>query len=173
MIVEKESGMPEASGPVPRDAALIGFLAERLRNAILATAPEERPVTIRDFPRGSCGDAALLLGTLLSDCGLGEFMHVGGERGDKSDQTWCTHGWIKQDSLIVDITADQFAEIDTPIIVSRNSPWHATFLPTTITRPSKAHIDAVEGPSMPELRRYYRRLVNENNLFDLPKVPRR
>jgi hypothetical protein len=156
-------GMPEASGPVPRDAALISFLAERLRRAILATAPEERPLTLRDFPHGSCGDAALLLGTLLSDYGLGEFMHVGGERGDKSDNTWCTHGWLEQNSLIVDITADQFGEIDTPIIVSRNSAWHATFVSTAITRPSKAYLDAV-GPSKPELRRYYRRLVTENKL---------
>jgi len=75
------------------------------------------------FPEGCCGDAALLLGTYLIDQGHGTFDYVLGYRGDRS------HAWIERNGLIIDITADQFPDMDVPIIISTDSAWHRTFEP--------------------------------------------
>lgn len=131
---------------------LITDIAAALRDSILLTPRAERPVGLRDFPAGSCGDTALLLGTMLSEAGFGEFNCVSAERGDKRDRTWRSHGWVEQNSLIIDITADQFPEKSETVIVTHESPWHARF---RVTRRDVAHLAAFEGPSIPELREYY------------------
>lgn len=38
-----------------------------------------------------------------------------------------SHAWIKQGDIIIDITADQFDEIETPVIVTNASAWHNRF----------------------------------------------
>jgi hypothetical protein len=133
---------------------IIKTLAEKLRAAILATPREERPISLRDFPHGSCGDATLLLGTYLSEHGLGDFMYISAARSTPAGGIW-THGWAEQDELIVDITACQFPEIQATVIVDSNSSWHATF---ERKESHRAHINAFDGPEMPALRRYYARL---------------
>lgn len=75
------------------------------------------------FPEGCCGDASLLLGTYLIDQGHGTYDYVLGMRGDRS------HAWIQKDGLIIDITADQFHDMDQAIIVAADSVWHRTFEP--------------------------------------------
>jgi hypothetical protein len=86
-----------ADPPLPR----ITDIAAALRDSIMLTPCEERPVGFRDFPVGSCGDTALLLGTLLSEAGFGEFNYVSAERVDKRERTWQSHGWVEQNSLII------------------------------------------------------------------------
>jgi hypothetical protein len=73
------------------------------------------------FPRGACGDSALMLGQYLFESGLGKWQYRSGMRDGY------THAWIDQDGLIVDITADQFDEISEPVIVARRSAWYQTF----------------------------------------------
>jgi len=34
--------------------------------------------------------------------------------------------WLQKEDLVIDITADQFDEIDCKAIVTRQSPWHAS-----------------------------------------------
>jgi hypothetical protein len=87
------------------DIESIAGLAATLRAAILSTPYSERPICLRDFPHGSCGDATLLLGTWLSEQGWGDFVYISAERGTLAGEIW-THGWAEQDELIVDITAD-------------------------------------------------------------------
>lgn len=127
-------------------------IATALRHSIVITPREERPIGLRDFPDGSCGDTALLLGTMLSEAGFGEFCYVSAVRGDMGNHTYRSHAWIEQNSLIIDITADQFPEIDGPVIVTNESPWHASF---EIKQRHAARIDALVGPSLPALRQYH------------------
>jgi hypothetical protein len=86
-------------------------------------------VSFEKFPRGSCGDAALLLGTYLIEQGFGVFAYITGGRGRRSPEpdTWQSHAWLRQGDVIVDVTADQFPEVTEAVIVTTTSPWHATF----------------------------------------------
>lgn len=40
-----------------------------------------------------------------------------------------SHAWLTLDGLTIDITADQFAEINDPVIVAHGSAWHAAWEP--------------------------------------------
>ena len=53
---------------------------------------------------------------------MGQFSYISAERGYGHYNE--THGWLKQHSLIVDITADQFNEGIGKIFVSENNEWH-------------------------------------------------
>jgi hypothetical protein len=82
-------------------------------------------IAFEEFPKGSCGDATLLLGTLLKDRGLGTFTYALGTRNGKNGRH--SHAWLEAGDVVVDITADQFPEIDQRVIVAENSAWHASF----------------------------------------------
>lgn len=98
-----------------------------MRSAIEALPREKLPVTMSAFPSGSCGDVSLLLGRYLKDSDIADFEYVTGDRGSHDDNTWTSHAWLVRGSLIVDITADQFADAPGKIIVSEDSAWHRTF----------------------------------------------
>ena len=108
--------------------AAIAEAATRFRAAIGKCGPA-LDFSFRQFPRGTCGDVAPLLGTFLSEQGFGTFEYVLGERGEQraDANTYQSHAWIQQGPLIVDITADQFPEIDQKVIVTQTSDWHRTF----------------------------------------------
>ena len=81
------------------------------------------PVTFRCFPKGSCGDTCLILAKYLKDSDLGIFNYILA----KDNQNYSTHAWLKQNQIIVDITADQFNNIQQKVIVNTNSNWHEKF----------------------------------------------
>lgn len=97
--------------------------ATDFRNATEICAPS-LGITFKSFPRGSCGEAVLLLGTYLIEQGLGEFQYMLGEYGVCKDSNWSYHAWLQSDSLVVDITADQFPEITEKVLVQDASEWH-------------------------------------------------
>ncbi len=105
------------------DIDAIRSVASRFRTAIEACDRSMLPDSFEEFPRGSCGDVTPLLGTYIIEHGFGPFDYVLGERGSSN----CTHAWLRQGQLDVDITADQFTDAPGPIIVCINSPWHWTF----------------------------------------------
>ena len=105
-------------------------LATRFRDAIVAMDRRDLP-TMEQFPAGACGDAAPLLGQFLLDQGEGEWTYVSGER----EGAW-SHAWIEQDGWIVDITADQFPDMDQPVIVTLDRSWHAQFGPLDADHPA-------------------------------------
>jgi len=113
-----------AVGPEDRLARLTA-LATSFRLAIERCDPRHLTISLQGFPKGSCGDAAPLLGTFLEEQGLGTFMYVLGTReGGKNGHS---HAWLEAEGVLVDITADQFPEIDQKVIVTTRSDWHATF----------------------------------------------
>ncbi|MCB5205767.1 hypothetical protein [Methylovorus mays] len=107
------------------DITLINQLATGMRMAIESIPKDKLPLPMSHFPKGACGDATLLLGAYFADNGITEFQYVCGERGVKEDRTWSTHAWLESEGLVVDITADQFEEIDEKVIVAYGSPWHS------------------------------------------------
>jgi hypothetical protein len=83
-------------------------------------------LALQDFPVGACGDASILLGQFFADQGIGEWFYVNGERTTSSGQQ--SHAWIERDGLVVDITANQFVEIDDPVLVTGAKDWHLQFV---------------------------------------------
>jgi hypothetical protein len=96
-------------------------LATTFRSAITQCDPKTLYITLQGFPRGACGDAALLLAKYLENQGYGQFNYILGNRDGYS------HAWIQQEDLIVDISADQFTDQDLPVIVSYDHTWHNSF----------------------------------------------
>lgn len=87
------------------------------------------------FPRGSCGDACELLGQYLIDSGFGDWRFCAGIR----DRSFLSHAWLERDGLILDITADQFTEIDEPVLLTRDRTWHDQF--TFVERHRTANLE--------------------------------
>ena len=107
---------------IDTDKDNLAELAARFRAAIIKADPATLPlVTLQNFPRGACGDAILLLAKYLQENKCGDFYYVLGEREDHS------HAWLQRDSLIIDITADQFEDQKTPVIVTEDHSWHSLF----------------------------------------------
>ncbi|HDS05872.1 MAG TPA: hypothetical protein ENN95_02400 [Deltaproteobacteria bacterium] len=94
------------------------------RNAIEVCAPS-LGVIFKKFPSGACGEAVLLLGTYLIEQDLGEFQYMLGDYGARTDSNWSSHAWLQADNLVVDITADQFPEVNEKVVVQDYSKWHA------------------------------------------------
>ena len=109
------------------DAQQIRAIAASVRSAILAIPAAERPPVFQNFPRGSCGWASLLLGAILKDKGSLGFLYVCGQRNSSDRSRTISHAWLARESLIVDITADQFKDAPQSVIVSIASEWHRTF----------------------------------------------
>jgi hypothetical protein len=98
-------------------------LADEFRSA-LERASKAEPyiyITLREFPAGACGDSSLLLAHFFAERGEHGFDYVLGMREDRS------HAWLRRSRLIVDITADQFADFEHRVFVGRASPWHREF----------------------------------------------
>ncbi len=114
------------------DTLRIRDLVERFRAAIEECDFKLLPIAFREFPSGSCGDAALILAKYLKENGQEGFVYVCGMRDGHS------HAWLQRDDLIVDITGDQFSDNHDPVCVSRGSAWHAEF---EIDRESSSDID--------------------------------
>lgn len=100
-------------------------IAARFRLAIEARQRTLRLSWLRDnFPTGCCREASDMLGTLLRERYGIEAAVVLGEIDDHS------HAWLEIDGLIVDITADQFADRfpnAKPVIVTRDRAMHSQF----------------------------------------------
>lgn len=62
--------------------------------------------------------------------GFDRFEVVSGERrkGKGPLRRWTSHAWLEGYGLVVDITADQFADVSTKVIVVTGSAWHGRFL---------------------------------------------
>ena len=87
---------------------------------------------IADFPKGWCGCLGRVLAAELSRKYPQEiFYYVCGEI-HYSDGNWASHAWVRYNDWIIDITADQFAEVDKPITIVRvsDSGFHDRFFIT-------------------------------------------
>lgn len=130
----------------------IFHVATRFRRAIEATPRSNLPIGFANFPYGSCADASIILGEFLFKEGQGNFYLVRGTRGRMDDDTWGSHAWLAQNDWIIDITANQFADVHEPVIVCRDSEWHNQF---RVDGVSLAHLDAYDSCTYGYLARAY------------------
>jgi hypothetical protein len=96
-------------------------IAFAVRSAIEACTPDELPW--RAFPKGACGDTCLILGQVLHDEGFQGAEYICGNKY-RSDGKPYSHAWLRYEGLIIDITADQFPDVEEKVIVSSESKWH-------------------------------------------------
>ncbi len=133
------------------DVEHLRTLAQSFRRALERTDRRNLIVTLAEFPNGACGDAALLLGAYLQDEGLGASVYVLGRRDG------CYHAWIELEGITIDITADQFSEINQPVIVCRRSSWHDTF---EQERLHQAHYSVYDDHTVFELHKAYQAVLS-------------
>lgn len=107
---------------------VIKKLAGNFREAIERADKDSLPNGLKEFPRGSCSDASLLLARYLTDQRYGPFKIVRADRWNLANNTHTTHAWLEKDGFIIDITADHYAEILDKVIVTNSSDWHKTFV---------------------------------------------
>lgn len=109
------------------DSLEIYYLAEKFRKAIeqlKAKGGLKNDISMKCFPKGACGDTAEMLGEYLLDkfgnqieiyyvCGT-HYPNTGDEEKDfqgRQSHAWISIGYpFESDSLIVDITGDQFRD---------------------------------------------------------------
>lgn len=145
----------------------IKLLASNMRNAIELLPKSLLGTGMEHFPRGACGDASLLLGAYLADSGYKNFEYVCGERGSKNDDTWTSHAWLTSGNLIVDITADQFGDAPSGIIVSNNSPWHNQFRVESSYGNEISDFRLWTGGGIPQLHRIYEVIQPSLQMLDI------
>lgn len=116
------------------DIEKLRLLATRVREAIemrkheLSAACGPKSDRWEQFPKCCCAMASFLLAKVLRVNGFGQFNMVSGQRLNERTNDLELHHWLEQDSVIVDITADQFPDSrDELIIVTTDNKWHNTF----------------------------------------------
>lgn len=141
------------------DFEQIARVAQRLRDSLEDLQRAGQTVSLENFPCGCCADCSLLLGALLADLGCAGFKYICGERGTQDDGTWTSHAWLQRDTLVVDITGDQFVDAPAGVIVAHNSEWHKTF---RIEREQEnADFRTSSGPGVVPLRSIYEAVRND------------
>ena len=105
---------------------MITICAKKFREALEKCDRHLLPIAFEEFPRGSCGDATLLLAKFLEKSGFGMFDYVCGEIPIEGGGLQ-SHAWLQRSNLIIDITADQFDEVQETVLVTRNHDWHNRF----------------------------------------------
>lgn len=98
----------------------ISKIAKEMRIA-LEKASKLSSSLVMTFPNGCCGTASDFLSKYLEQNGI-RTTYVAGMKTNR-----ITHAWLEYDDLIIDITADQFPEIDEKVLVSRNRHWYEQY----------------------------------------------
>jgi hypothetical protein len=106
-------------------------------------------ISLQHFPRGSCGDAAELLGEYLRDRGFGDWTYWNGFR--PADEPFGSHAWVAKDGILIDVTADQFSDVTEPVIVTSDWSWHNRRFPSSPGR-RIAGLSFFNGPNLSLLR---------------------
>jgi hypothetical protein len=102
-------------------------IALAFRAAIESTPLELRRSLMQSFPVQACGVSSALLGAYFEENDVLGFQWISGVRGTPDPERWETHVWLQRDTLVVDITADQFSDAPDSVIVDDPSEWHEVF----------------------------------------------
>ena len=109
------------------DVALLNVLADKCRRGLLTLTTKSGSM-FKDFPTGSCGPAAELVGRLLKEEAGYDGVYVCGS-GHARLRPSQTHAWYEIEGYVIDITHDQFDDsgLSGWVFAGRTS-WHAEFL---------------------------------------------
>lgn len=108
------------------------------------------------FPQGLCGTACDMLSKYLEQNGIST-AYVFGENSN-----CITHAWLEYEDLIIDITADQFSEIDEKVVVTRNRCWYEQF--NIESRTEKYDFLGVNSIDVHERKTLYNQIVQSGIL---------
>lgn len=141
---------------------------DKLRNESLIfreaieNCSSELGITFKYFPKGSCGDTSILLGTYLMDKQYGQFYYMNSEIGEISSTglpVFKSHAWLQNEgNIIVDITADQFPDIAEKVIVSYGSDWHLRWKGE---KQNIANINVYDERTKMNMQKMYNRVLME------------
>lgn len=96
-------------------------LAKAFKKAFDDSDLSQAPGFLQNFPSGCCSWATIFIGHYLKyECGL-SLKRIHSARRINGDQ----HEWLIVNGIIIDITADQFDDAPSPVIVETDSEWHA------------------------------------------------
>jgi hypothetical protein len=80
------------------------------------------------FPHGCCKLSSLVLILHLNALGIEPLELVANASRRSRDNPPCqSHAWVEHGDIIVDITADQFADSPGSVLVTRDHTWHGGF----------------------------------------------
>lgn len=136
----------------PADITIVLELARRMRVAFEHDGTWRLPGLAR-FPSGACGDAARLIAEYLRRHGHGDWTYI---EGSTSYEHYRTHVWLRQGGIILDVTADQFGDGADPVIVTRDSTWHARW---PHQRAHTSHVGLSRYAGDPRAHADYKRLA--------------
>ena len=128
-------------------------IAEAVRKVIENVPLKERVVGLQHFPNGSCGDASAILGQYLADSLNIDFDYCCGFLDEGANRV--SHAWLQNDDFIIDITADQFADIDIKIWVTLKSKWHVKWFGK---KQSKATFEFYDKGALMPLEPFYQKI---------------
>lgn len=129
-------------------------LASRFRAALEKCDKNRLSDCFADFPSGSCGDASLLLSVYFAENGISDVFYVSGELSANGERE--THAWLECGDYIIDITADQYPEIQSPVIVTSDHTWYHRF--AKIDRDAGG-LETYDGYTRAMLKRDYAQVV--------------
>ncbi|MCC4800269.1 hypothetical protein BCT30_05100 [Enterovibrio norvegicus] len=86
-------------------------------------------VELQNFPSGSCEVSSVILGLYLKDkYDINVVQSVGKRPSPDCDYSENNHVWLTvNETVVVDITADQFDDFSSKVFVGRDSAFHDTF----------------------------------------------
>jgi hypothetical protein len=100
----------------------VNSYANIFRNAIESVDNKESPASFFErFPRGCCGDASDLLSKYLASKEI-RVEYVWGINSNRA-----SHAWLEYRGLVIDLTADQFPEINEKVIITKDKSWYSQF----------------------------------------------
>lgn len=102
--------------------------ALEFRGAIERSDSLREDPEFRTFPKGSCKSTSLLFARFLRERWSVDWQLVSAQRGRPSKGNWVSHAWLESGGIIFDLTADQFPDAPSPVIVSSESEWHRRFV---------------------------------------------
>ncbi|HEY2773169.1 MAG TPA: hypothetical protein VGK20_03850 [Candidatus Binatia bacterium] len=105
----------------------LAVIALDFRRAIEKSRLRRHAKIMARFPVGCCKHSSQLLARyLVTDLHVPLVTFVHGERGGgPNGDPWQSHVWLRVGQHTVDITADQYNEVDVPVVVSVGSGWHS------------------------------------------------
>ena len=104
------------------------------------------PIGFNGFPRGTCGDISDILAEYLYSIGFSNITYVCGERNGGS------HAWLEISGLAIDITADQFDDVNEPVLIQNPKIWHGQFSDQERRRAGYKHM---HGPAIDGIERVH------------------
>lgn len=101
---------------------LLRRISTIFRETIESMEQSEFPVTCQlhhSFPGGACGDTSMLLGNFLLREYYIDSTYICGSSLIEGREQW-THAWLEYAGYKLDITADQFEEVNDKVIVCKS-----------------------------------------------------